>query len=446
MTDKLPTTTYIYVDRRKTGKGKSAGNRQRLLERIKDTIRSAKPDDIASGGVKGSSQGFSNPVRVARDALHEPSFHYSLRSGINEIIFIGNDQWERGDEWRIEYDEGGGGRGGAGQGGGGEDDFIINISRDEFLNIFFEDCELPDMHETSERVLPETIQKPAGFQKDGTAARLSVIRSYRNSLGRRNALVGADKTELEELENELNELNTALEGNPLNAVANARYKEVEARIAELKRKISAVPFFEKFDLRYRRSEKVDVKQADAVLFLLMDISGSMDEDKKTIARKLFSLQYAFIRKRYPQTDVIFIAHTDDAEEMTEEDFFTTRKSGGTTVSSSLILAHEIIKQRYDPDKTNIYLSYAGDGDNWPSDNQVVLSELEDNGLLSKLRHAVYSQVGIGYSFNTGAGTLWDIMTSVSNTTHKLDLLRIRTDDEVFSSFRKVYANRKQRTK
>lgn len=440
MTDKLPTTTYIYVDRRKTGKGKSSGNRQRLLDRIKDTIRSAKPDDIASGGVKGTSPGFSNPVRVARDALHEPTFHYALRSGVNEIIFIGNDQWERGDEWQIQYDEGGGG--GAGQGGGGEDDFIINISRDEFLNIFFEDCELPDMHETSERVIPETVQKPAGYQKDGTAARLSVIRSYRNSLGRRNALIGRDKTELEELEEELVGLEEALATDPPHPPAVMRAGEITVRITELKQKISSVPFFEKFDLRYRRSEKVDIKQADAVLFLLMDISGSMDEDKKTIARKLFSLQYAFIRKRYPQTDVIFIAHTDDAEEMTEEDFFSTRKSGGTTVSSSLVLAHSIIKQRYDPDKTNIYLSYAGDGDNWPMDNQVVLSELEDNGLLSKLRHAVYSQVGVGYSWNTGSDSLWNVMSSVSNTTHKLDLLKIRTDDEVFPAFRKVYANRK----
>ena len=446
----LPTTTFIFVDRRKTGRGKSINNRQKLLDRVKESIRATKPEDIDAGGVKaagtkGTGKALVNPVKIARDALHEPTYHYDPYSGEREIVLIGNDVWERGDEFPVSGGEGSGG-GGSGNGPGedSEDDFIVNISRDEFFDVFFEDCELPDLLETQEKDLPEAVWKPAGFQKEGNAAQLSVIRSYRNSIGRRRALSADSRAELEELEAELEKLEETLIGNPLNAVANARYQEVIARIEELKSKIAIIPFFEKLDLRYRKSERVQVKSADAVFIMVMDISGSMDEDKKRTARKFFTLQYGFIKRRYPNTDLIFIAHTDDAEEMTEEDFFTTRKSGGTVVSPAFALAHSIIKERYDADNTNIYLSYAGDGDNWETDNQSVIAEVEEKGLLAKLRHAVYVQVGmsIAGTFSYGAGvSLWNVMQSISRSNPKMHAIKISDDNEVFGAFRKIYAKK-----
>jgi uncharacterized sporulation protein YeaH/YhbH (DUF444 family) len=444
--------TFIFVDRRKTGRGKSLNNRQKLLDRIKESIRSAKPKDIDAGGGLGaqsaSSKNLINPVKIARSALHEPTFHYDSRTGEREVILIGNDHWERGDKFPTSS----GGKDGEGRGKGegngpgedGEDDFIINISRTEFFDVFFEDCELPDMKETSEKELPEAIWKPAGFQKEGNAAQLSVIRSYRNSIGRRRALTADARAELEEMEKIRDEAQKRLDHNPLDASANARWKVAIARIEELKKQIAATPFFEKLDLRYRKSERVQVKSADAVLVMVMDISGSMDEDKKRAARKFFSLQYAFIKRKYPNTDLVFIAHTDTAEEMSEEDFFTTQKSGGTIVSPSLELANSIISTRYDPDQTNIYLSYAGDGDNWESDNAKVMEELEGKGLLSKLRHAVYVQVGQSYTSGLyGSGnSLWNVMQSVAKTNPKMHVIKVVDDSEVFSSFKTIYGNKK----
>lgn len=178
--------------------------------------------------------------------------------------------------------------------------------------------------------------------------------------------------------------------------------------------------------------------------MVMDISGSMDEDKKRQARKFFSLQYAFIKRKYPNTDLVFIAHTDTAEEMSEEDFFTTRKSGGTIVSPSLALANSTISTRYDVNQTNIYLSYAGDGDNWDGDNTKVLDELESKGLLSKLRHAVYAQVGQSYSssYYSGGDNLWNIMQSASRSNPKMHVVKIQDDSEVFTAFKKIYGNKK----
>jgi len=444
-----PTTTFIFVDRRKTGRGKSLSNRQRLLDRIKESIRSAKPEDIDDGGVKGGgspSKNLNNPVKIAREALHEPTFHYEPASGEREVILIGNDHWERGDEFPV--DGGGKGRGGNGAGEGGgdqEDDFIVNISRTEFFDVFFEDCELPDLKETSEKLLPEAVWKPAGFQKEGNAAQLSVIRSYRNSIGRRRALTLDSREELEELEKEQVELQETLDGNPLNAVANARWKQVTARIEELRTKIATTPFFEKVDLRYRKSERVQVKSADAVLVMVMDISGSMDEDKKRIARKFFSLQYAFIKRKYPNTDLVFIAHTDEPEEMDEEEFFTTRKSGGTIVSTALALANSIISSRYDPDQTNIYLSYASDGDNMEYDNPRVIDELENKGLLLKLRHAVYAQVGHSFAASYGSSpNLWNVMQSAARTNPKMHAVKVADDADVFAAFKSIYGKKKEK--
>lgn len=442
MTEKLPTATYIFVDRRKTGRGKSLPNRQRLLRRIKDAIRQSKPQDIDAGGVKnmGNGSGPANPVAVTRDCLHEPTFHYDGNSGEYDVVLIGNDQWERGDDFPIDSggDEGRGSGAGSGGGEDSEDDFVVNVSREEFFNVFFEDCELPDLQETNAKELPETMPKHAGFQKEGNPAQLSVIRSYKNALPRRRALSAEARAELEELEAKIKQYDEGTHPQCAElgkAEIEAIIIQLMARCEELKAKIAGVPFFEKLDLRYTKKEKVLVKSADAVFAMIMDISGSMDEDKKRIARKFFSLQYAFIKKKYPNTDLIFVAHTEKAYEMSEEEFFSTRVSGGTMVSPAYTMMHDIIKSRYDANQTNIYLSQASDGDNWDSDNASIIPELEESGLLSKVRHMCYAHVGPeGWS-----NGLWTTLQSIANTSKKLSMVKIYDDSDVFDAFRNIYA-------
>ncbi|WP_407305690.1 DUF444 family protein [Acinetobacter sp.] len=454
MSDESPkapvSTNFIFVDRRNTGRGKSSSNRQKLLKRIKDSIRNAKPEDIDAGGVHkgGSAHGansYTNPVKVARHALNEPTLSYDHNSGEREIVLIGNDTWLKGDEFPLA--KSGKGRGGRGSGNGpgesGEDDFIINISRSEFYDVFFEDCELPDLKENHEKDLPEHVMQRAGFQKIGNPGQLSVIRSFKHSLARRLALTHDSREELEDLEAELVVLMSDNAEHESTDAWAIHVQKVTTRIAELKQKIGAVGLYEDVDLRYRKSERVQVKASDAVLAMIMDISGSMDEEKKRMARKFFTLQYAFIAKKYPQTDLIFIAHTDEAEEMTEEDFFTTRKSGGTVVSPAWALLHKIIKERYDADQTNIYVSYAGDGDNWDSDNKEVIAEIEESGFLSKVRHVVYVQVGESFASGYGSGpSLWNVMKSISsNSNSKLMVIKIGEESQVFDAFKVIYKKR-----
>jgi hypothetical protein len=401
-----------------------------------------------------------NPVKVTRNSLHEPTLQYASRSGEHDIVLIGNKTFERGDEFPMD-DENGSGSGGSGPGEDGEDDFIVNVSRDEYFNVIFADCELPDLRDTHEKELPELMPKHAGFQKEGNPAQLSVVRSYKNALPRKRALTREAREELDELEAQYAKLmldlaveelrgrdltedgDVAAHSDACNAIQSCLH-ELELRIAELRLKISAVPYFEKLDLRYTKKEKVLVKSADAVFMMIMDISGSMDEEKKRMARKFFSLQYAFIKRKYPQTDLVFIAHTDKAYEMPEEEFFTTMKNGGTVVSPAYMLAHQIIRARYDANDTNIYLSQATDGDNWESDNGRIIPELEESGLLAKLRHMSYAQIGEQTPNWYGGTTLGNVIQSIANSTTKLSIVKILDDSGVFDAFHKIY--RKPSTK
>jgi uncharacterized sporulation protein YeaH/YhbH (DUF444 family) len=440
MTEKLPTTTYIFVDRRKTGRGKSIPNRQRLLRRIKDAVRAAKPEDIAAQGIKNMTNGTPavNPIKVTQDRLHEPTFHYAPSTGNQEVVLIGNDHWQRNDNWPISNNSGKGGSGsGSGEdpgngNGDGEDDFVVEISRDEYLQVFFEDCELPDLQSTATKDLPHAVPKHAGYQKTGNPGQLSVKRSYKNSLPRRMALTRSAREELLELEEEYKDL---LFGFSDSSDIHIRMAEIEARMKELRQKISNTPFFEQMDLRYTNKELVFEKSADAVFIMIMDISGSMDEDKKRMARKFFSLQYAFIHRKYPNTDLVFIAHTEKAQEMTEEEFFSTRKSGGTMVSPAYALAHDIIKERYNANETNLYLSQASDGDNWDSDNVNCIKELEQSGLIDKLRHMSYAQVGESYG-GYSIVNLWSTIASLR--LKKISMVKIMNDTAVFDAFRQIY--------
>jgi hypothetical protein len=451
---------FIYVDRRKAGKGKSSPNRQKLLRRVRSFIKSSNPNNIgsvASGGVSGNGSKSFSPVKVTSDALEEPSFLYA-RDGDHTMIIIGNKQYDRGDEIEIPEDSQGKGSK-AGQGGSSEDDFIVNVAKDEFFDLFFEDCELPNL--TNEKYTEKLDNKfqHAGFSTTGNPAQLSIIRTYKQSLGRRRALSGPYREELQRLEDEQEELMLQLAEHKSNGTGcddgvddsiQKRLNEIQERIVVLHRKLAALEGFDKVDLRYRKHEAKPLKTVDAVLVMIMDISGSMDEEKKRIARRWFALLYAFIKRRYSNTELLFIAHTDEAFEMNEDDFFSTRVSGGTCVSPALKMANKLIKERYDPNQTNIYISHASDGDNWDSDNALVVDEMISEGhLLNKIQYFSYAEVGKQYSntwFSMGSGNqtrratnLWEAYEKIrEKQSSKMSLVVIENPDSCYEIFKKVF--------
>src|SRR5207253_1016291 len=181
---------------------------------------------------------------------------------------------------------------------------------------------------------------------------------------RRIALRRPKPAEIAALEDELKALEEA----------GGSEDEILSLRAELERqglRARAIPFIDPVDVRYRRYESVPKPVAQAVMFCLMDVSGSMDEHLKDLAKRFYMLLYVFLTRRYRHVEIVFIRHTDRAEEVDEDTFFHSPASGGTLVSSALQVMHEIVRSRYRPADWNIYAAQASDGDNSISDSDAV---------------------------------------------------------------------------
>jgi hypothetical protein len=444
--ERLMSSNLIYIDRRKAGRGKSLPNRQLFIRRIREFIKKAKPQNIGKQSVGKTSNQQVNPVKVAAEALEEPRFVYEPGSGETTWIINGNPRFVRGDEIDLDKDgQGGDDQARACQGEDGEDDFVINVAADEFLDLFFEDCELPNLTNQKETEKLENERSHAGFSPNGVPAQMSVLRTYKQALGRRRALGGPYLRELRELQKEQEELLLALaDADEDDSVGiNQRLSEIEQRIVVLRRKLDAIPAFEKIDLRYRKSEYKPLHTVDAVLFMVMDVSGSMTEHEKTVARRWFALVYSFMKRRYATCELVFIAHTTEAQEMSENDFFSTRINGGTMVSPALAETNKIINARYDHTQTNIYVSNASDGDNWGSDSEAVLEEM--NTLLPKIQHFSYvetpNQWKQDYGFDANDTSLWSTYEQLDVASTKMSMSVIRQADEVYNIFKKIFAKR-----
>lgn len=428
-------SSIIFKDRRHVAGGRSSGNRQRFIERVKDLVAHDAHSIIGNDVGTTSSSG---KVKVSRDLISEPTFIYA-KNGPRTIIIPGNKEYVRGDLIDLGGDGAGGGKNGAGQ-GDGEDDFTINISKEEFLNVFFEDLELPNLEETDDDQMTEDSRENAGFTNSGPAARLSILQTKKKAKGRKLAIKSSLSKKHAKLEEELDILTKSLTGDltpELEALYKARIEQLKERLTGISRKIDRVPGLEELDLRFRVTKRVPKKLSSAVMFCIMDNSGSMGQDEKRIARKYFTLLYLFILRKYEDCDVVFISHTDKAKEVTEEEFFTTRESGGTIVSTSLKLMSKIMAERY-AKKTNIYVCQISDGDNISTDNQDCFQELA-NKIIPRCQHFSYLQVGkYGQSNNT---ELWQTYQMIANHVEDFAAAKIVHDDEIYEVFHEIFKKR-----
>ncbi len=370
----------VIIDRRLNDRNKSATNRARFMRRYKGHIKRAVSDMVGDRSIKDMEKGGS--VRISRKDISEPHLRHS--GGDREIVVPGNKTFNPGD--RMERPPSGGGGKGKGEGGdgdGGEDDFVFTLSREEFMNIFFDDLELPRLIRTYVGQIKEFKPQRAGYTREGAPTNLSVIRTMRSALSRRVALSGGARRQLREL---LAEQATHV-ADPVNDTDQDRVESIEA----LRRRIARVPFLDDIDLRYRHRVMVPKPISQAVMFCLMDVSASMDEFKKDLAKRFYTLLYLFLSRKYEHVEIVFIRHTDDAEEVDENRFFHDRKTGGTVVCSALKLMREIIDDRYSPSEWNIYGAQASDGDAFGADPEKSRGFLEEH-LLPMVRHFAYIEV------------------------------------------------------
>ena len=376
------------IDRRLAGKNKSIGNRERFLRRYKDQVRDAVKRAIDGRSIRDIERG--EDIHIPKKDLSEPVFGHG-QGGMREVVHPGNKDYVRGD--RIERPKGGqgsgSGKGQASDSGEGEDDFVFALSKEEFMQVFFDDLALPHLVRTQLAEVPEWKSHRAGYSNDGTPNNLSVVRSMRGALGRRIALGMGPRRELHELEAELLECQQALQ--PGDKLAEAYIADLSDRIATLRARVERIPYLDPIDLRYRNRVKTPVPTSKAVMFCLMDVSGSMDEGRKELSKRFFILLYMFLTRHYEKIELVFIRHHTQAAEVDEQNFFHARETGGTVVSSALVLMEEIIRARYSPSEWNIYGAQASDGDNWHHDSGRC-RELLSEKLMPLVRYFAYVQV------------------------------------------------------
>ena len=346
------------IDRRSNPKQKSAVNRQRFLRRYRDRIKESVAENLRGRTITEDGKGEKISI-PARDTS-EPTFRHGQGGKINHVV-PGNEEFTRGD--KIPRPRGGGGGSGPGQAsneGEGLDEFVFQINQQEFLDALFDDMELPNLTKRQLSGLEEFKRVKGGYSSDGAPSNLSVVRSMRSATMRRIALGAGKRTELRELEAELQ----ALVETPETA---GQRRELEERIEELRERLARIPFIDEVDIRYHRHVKEPVPHSKAVMFCLMDVSGSMDQRTKDLAKRFYILLYLFLSRNYDKTEVVFIRHHTSAKEVDEDEFFHSRETGGTVVSSALELMKTIIEARYSPTEWNVYGAQASDGDNWPDD-------------------------------------------------------------------------------
>ena len=415
------------IDRRLSGKNKSIGNRERFLRRYKEQIREAVKRAVDGRSIRDIER--AEDVTIPKKDISEPVFRHGS-GGTREMVHPGNKEYVRGD--RIERPKGGQGGKGKGQAsdsGEGEDDFTFTLSKEEFMQVFFEDLALPHLVRTQLAEVPEWRSQRAGYTSDGTATNLHVVRSMRGAIGRRIAIGADSRRQLRELEEELEAL---LRDAPLGDVASRlQIVELESRIAVLRNRVARIPFLDPIDLRFRNRVRVPVPSSKAVMFCLMDISGSMDEGRKDLAKRFFILLYLFLTRHYEKIDLVFIRHHTQAAEVDEQNFFHATETGGTVVSSALVLMEEIIRARYSPSEWNIYGAQASDGDNWHHDSGRCRELLADK-ILPQTRYFAYVQVA------EEEQNLWQEYAQLVGVSRQFAMRKATEASQIYPVFRDLF--------
>lgn len=415
-----------FIDRRLNGKNKSAVNRQRFLRRYKEQIKESVADAVNRRSITNTETG--EDVAIPHKDIKEPIFHQG-KGGLRERVHPGNDQFITGD--KIERPKGGQGGGGSGEGdasadGEGQDDFVFQISKDEYLDILFEDLALPNLKKNQVNKITEWKKHRAGFQTAGIPSNISVVRSLQQSLARRTAMTAGKKRLMQELEEELERIQNMEPAQKLEEM------HIKQEIEELRKRIETVPFIDTFDLRFKNYEKKPVPSSQAVMFCLMDVSGSMDQATKDIAKRFYVLLYLFLTRTYENVEVVFIRHHTQAKEVDEHEFFYSQETGGTIVSSALKLMDDIVKQRYPVGEWNVYAAQASDGDNW-ADDSPRCRELLTNKLLPNCQYYAYIEIT-----RRSHQTLWHEYEKLGESFDNFAMKNIRSVEDIFPVFRELF--------
>lgn len=440
----------IFIDRTPESKQKGAGNRERFKKRFNDQLKEQARKIWGDGTIEHIDDGVEVPVKN----IEEPEFRHGP-GGRRKYAQPGNDRWLPGDKSKRPT---GGISGGGGTGrspnGEYEDDFVFLLNKKEFLEYLFEDHELPYLEKTASPNVNDYKWKRAGITTVGTPASIDIPRSCKQGFGRRFAFHKKEKQEqLEAFRKEFEALLRQIFPSEtwkealIKLLALLKKIWLRQEMKNMERKLEAVPFIDTSDLRFKTHAKEPEPAARAVMFCLMDISGSMDEERKNIAKRFFLLIYLFLERTYGENvEVVFIKHHTAAKEVTEEEFFGSRESGGTIVSTVLIEMAKIMRDRYGGPEWNRFAVQASDGDNWSDDDSKECKKILFYKILPFLQYFAYTQI-----VDVREQSLWSqyVIVQEHGTVNKrpakerFAMVKIKNLAEVYPTFSKLFKKKEK---
>lgn len=418
------------VDRRLNPKAKSLGNRQRFLRRARGEVREAVREALKKRKVSEVEGG--EKIKIRTKGLKEPTFRTGRATGERDYVLPGNREYSVGDTIR-KPDGGAGGRGSKGSPDGeGEDDFVFSLTRDEFLDLFFEDLKLPNLVKARLKDLRSPKNVRAGYVTDGPPARLNLVRTMRNSMARRVALRRPTDAEIKAIEEAL-------------AAARAKAPPDEAAVAALEEQLRrtlhmrrVVGYIDPIDLQFNRYDKVPKPTTQAVMFCLMDVSASMTEQLKELAKRFFMLLHIFLTRHYREVHIVFIRHTTEAQEVDEESFFKDTETGGTVISSALEVMRGVIADRYPVADWNIYAAQASDGHNFDDDMDRCCDLLRD-AILPVCQYFAYIEVSEPTQGRPRESIVWSAYSEVMETHANFAMQRASSPGDIYPVFRALFS-------
>lgn len=427
----------IIIDRRLSGGGKNTPNRQKFLDRVRDVVREGVRDIVRSGNITDINSNSGKSIRVPRRRIMEPSFRRDGKSGVSRRIVTGNDRYRLGDT--IPRPESGKGTGkGGSKDGEGTDSFVFHLTREEFLDIFFENCALPDLvKESMQQTHVETMQRK-GFISDGSPSMLNITRSMRGAKARRSGLSAGKRRRVKMLKEQLEQLLSLT--NPTEEELD-EIQKLEIEIQKLERQIQAIPFVDPVDLKFNNWSKESLPATQAVMFCVMDVSGSMDQLQKELAKTFHILLMLFLSRNYQHIAIRFVMYHSIAKEVNEQEFYYGTETGGTVTSRALELVDEIVKSDYPLDLWNIYVAHCSDGDNWAEDN-IVCEDILTSSIMQYVQYYAYIETQnptyFKYGYGTDTSSLMSMFYNLKERFPNLQTQVVSDPSDVYPVFRKLF--------
>lgn len=362
---------------------KGQGDQERHKEKIREAVKKNLGEIVSEESIILSDG--KKTVRIPIRSLEEYNFRYD--HGRQQHAGQGNGKSKVGDVVAQEPKPGKGKKGEAGK-DAGYDYYEAEVSMEELAALIFEDLGLPNLEQKRQQEMETELVVFTDVRKKGAMANLDKKRTILENI-KRNASKG-----------------------------DASFKDIKSD-----------------DLRFKVWDPTIKYQSNAVVIAMMDVSGSMGEFEKYIARSFYFWMVRFLRTKYNNVNIVFISHHTEAKEVTEEEFFHKGESGGTQVSSAYELALQIIQERYDPNDWNIYPFHFSDGDNLPWDNDRCVQLV--NKLMAQCNIFGYGEIREGHY--RSPSTLMSAYNKINDK--KFIPVTISDKKEVYPALRKFFAQR-----